>query len=94
MTRIRKTDAPRWRWGAESRPQRPLSKEDYAVEISTTGLNRHFAKVKIKRMTDGKIIFPFDGSETVGPFDTADEARYAGQMMARRLVDGDIDKPE
>ena len=80
---------------AENSPiGRGLSEGDYAVEITTSGLNRHFAKVKIKRVTDGKIIFPFDGSETPGPFDTADEARHAGQVMAHRFVEGDIKNPE
>lgn len=95
MTQRFSSGGPRWKGGAEKSPSaRQLSVEDYAVDISTSGLNRHFSKVKIKRMTDGKVIFPFDGSETLGPFDTADEARNAGRVMAHRLIEGDIKNPE
>src|ERR1700744_1418602 len=42
-----------------------LAEGDYAVEVSTSGLSGHFTKVKVTRLTDGRVIFPFDGSETL-----------------------------
>jgi len=47
-------------------------------------------RVRIERIADKRIIFPFDGSEVPGPFDSSDLAREAGVLRAHQLVEGDI----
>ena len=83
-----------WELRTSPTTARLLAEGDYAVEVSTSGLSGHFTKVKVTRLTDGKIIFPFEGSEILGPFNTAQEARDAGRVIAHRFVKGDMVNPE
>jgi hypothetical protein len=46
------------------------------------------------RKTDGRLLFPFDGAEAIGPFETSDEARRAANARGQQIVASDIERPE
>jgi hypothetical protein len=65
--------------------------EDYRVNVSSfRAAGQFYARIRIERIADKRIIFPFDGSEVPGPFDSSDLAREAGVLRAHQLVEGDI----
>ncbi|WP_322102209.1 DUF6723 family protein [Paraburkholderia sp. J41] len=73
-----------------------LQPEDYEVICGqqVNALGRYIADLRIRRKTDGKLIYPFDGCEVPGPFATAQEARQAARVLADELVRLDIACPE
>jgi hypothetical protein len=75
---------------------RMLGPEDYEIACGqkVNALGRYIGYLRIRRKTDGKLIYPFDGCEVPGPFATPDEARRAAQAMADELVQLDIAAPE
>ena len=65
--------------------------------ISTTYVERgkqFFAKLKVIRLTDKRVIYPYDGAEQIGPFESKQEAIAAAQMMGEKLVESDLRTPE
>ncbi|CAM2159404.1 conserved protein of unknown function (plasmid) [Pararobbsia alpina] len=85
----------RWGLGSENAPRAPTHVDDYLIDVACWGSwSQHFARVKIRRKTDGKVIFPFEGAAVVGPFSSAGEAREKGEQFARDLVYADIKNPE
>jgi hypothetical protein len=73
-----------------------LRPEDYDVICGqkVDGLGRYIGYLKIRRKTDGKVIYPFEGCTVPGPFTTAEDARNAARVLANELVDHDIARPE
>ncbi|MEX3943836.1 DUF6723 family protein [Paraburkholderia sp. BR10937] len=55
---------------------------------------RYCGYLKIRRKSDGKVIYPFDGCPTPGVFLTPAEARGAARDLAAVLVKGDMNMPE
>jgi hypothetical protein len=96
MPRSARPMGPRWRMGAPKAPEPKTTKaEDYRVEVSSfRSSGQFYARIRIERLTDKKVIYPFEGAETLGPYESSDKAREAGQVRARELVDADIKSPE
>ncbi|CAL8481726.1 DUF6723 family protein [Caballeronia sp. S22] len=50
--------------------------------------------LKVVRVTDGRLLFPFDGAEEIGPFDTREAAKSAATLRGREIVQADLRSPE
>jgi hypothetical protein len=50
--------------------------------------------LKVVRKTDSRLLFPFDGAPTIGPFDDKEEALRAAVALGDEIVDADIANPE
>ncbi|MBN3808809.1 GGDEF domain-containing protein [Paraburkholderia sp. Ac-20347] len=72
-----------------------LTPADYHVKFGKriTSLG-WLGTLKVRRLTDGKIIYPFDGCTDIGPFRTPDEEREAARLLADDLARQDIENPE
>ncbi|SAK86052.1 hypothetical protein AWB76_06764 [Caballeronia temeraria] len=77
-------------------PTAGRSAEDYRVYASyrpgTTG--RFMGTLKVVRVTDGRLLFPFDGAEEIGPFETKEAARDAASRRGMEIVEADLHSPE
>ncbi|MFP3707980.1 HAMP domain-containing sensor histidine kinase [Paraburkholderia sp. SIMBA_009] len=73
-----------------------LRPDDYEVSCGqkVNALGSYIGYLRVRRKTDGKLIYPFDGCAVPGPFATPDEARRAALSMAQELVRLDIASPE
>lgn len=82
--------------GAKSKSQRPLTECDYQVRVSSAQISTgcFYARVKIKRLQDRKMLFPCVGSGAPGPFTSSALALEAGHELARTIVAADIARPE
>jgi hypothetical protein len=72
------------------------SVDDYRVYASyriTMG-KIFFGALKVQRMTDKRILFPFEGCPDIGPFGDPDSATRAALELAQRLIAGDLQSPE
>ena len=85
---------------AEKRPnpatRRPTTAEDYEVfcgeQIDSAG--RYYGLLRIRRKTDGRVIYPFDGCSRPGPCATGAQARERALALADALIRADIATPE
>ncbi|MBT2789875.1 MULTISPECIES: DUF6723 family protein [Paraburkholderia] len=50
--------------------------------------------LKVVRITDDRLIFPYDGAPMIGPFETALEAREAAARKGAEVVAADLLNPE
>jgi hypothetical protein len=77
-------------------PAGDFRREDYDVVCGqkVNALGRYIGYLRIRRIPDGKLIYPFDGCQVPGPFATGDEARHAACEMAEELIRLDIASPE
>jgi hypothetical protein len=78
-----------------STPQAGASEDDFAIYMSysmNSGL--YSGRLKIIRKTDDRILFPFDGAPSIGPFKTAAEALKATRSLADEIIAGDLRNPE
>jgi hypothetical protein len=79
------------------KPSVPATSED-DFEVSTSyrlgGYRRFFGRLQVVRTTDGKLLYPFDGAQDIGPFITQIEALAAAQVLGERIVEGDLANPE
>ena len=50
--------------------------------------------LKVVRTLDDRLLFPFDGAPTIGPFDDAAEAREAARLKGEEIVAADLANPE
>lgn len=53
-----------------------------------------FGKLKVVRLTDKRVIYPYDGAEQIGPFESKREALAAAQLLGEKLVESDLRTPE
>jgi hypothetical protein len=60
--------------------------------VNATGL--HVGTLKVVRKRDKRVLYPFDGCETIGPYESSEDARKAAQVLGQRLVEADIANPE
>jgi hypothetical protein len=60
--------------------------------VNATGM--HIGTLKVVRKRDRRVLYPFDGCETIGPFESSEDARHAAEALGRRIVSADIAKPE
>lgn len=78
-------------------PARPgTSREDFAIyasyRVATDG--RFLGTLKVVRRTDGRLLFPFDGAEQLGPYLSKDDAIRAAREVAERVIAADLIAPE
>jgi hypothetical protein len=70
--------------------------EDYAVYASyrpSVG-KRFVGTLKVVRLTDGRLLYPFEGSSEIGPFGSVDEAVCESRQQGEAIVRGDLTRPE
>ncbi|PRX27497.1 hypothetical protein B0G75_1142 [Paraburkholderia sp. BL18I3N2] len=69
---------------------------DYRIYATyrRTGSGAFIGDLKVVRTTDNKVLFPFDGAPTIGPFETASEAREAARLKGEQMVALDLVCPE
>jgi hypothetical protein len=76
--------------------RRPTTPEDYEVccgeQIDSAG--RYYGLLRIRRKTDGRLIYPFDGCPRPGPCATGAQARKVALALAGELIRADIATPE
>ncbi|SAL15994.1 hypothetical protein AWB73_00776 [Caballeronia turbans] len=60
--------------------------------VNATGM--HIGTLKVVRKRDKRVLYPFDGCETIGPFESSEDARRAAEELGRRIVTADIANPE
>jgi hypothetical protein len=70
--------------------------DDFAVYVSyrIAGGGSFFGTLKVIRKTDGRLIFPFDGAPTLGPYSTKEDALEAATTLGTQIVEGDLKNPE
>ena len=76
-------------------PQKAQSADDYAVYVSyRPSLGRFVGTLKVVRLTDGRLLYPFEGAEEIGPFASRDVAREAAIKLGENIVRADLSSPE
>lgn len=60
--------------------------------VNATGM--HIGTLKVVRKRDRRVLYPFDGCEIIGPFESSDDARRAAEALGLRIVEADIANPE
>lgn len=53
-----------------------------------------FGQLKVVRMRDNRLIFPFEGAPEIGPFEQASQARDAAKELGEKIIEADIQNPE
>jgi hypothetical protein len=73
-----------------------MGAEDFAIyasyQINAGGL--FVGTLKVIRKTDGRMLFPFQGAQVLGPYPTRQEAREAAARHGEQIVQSDIANPE
>jgi hypothetical protein len=54
----------------------------------------YIGTLKVVRQTDSRLLFPFEGAESIGPFLTKEEAIRAAQETGEKIVQADLLTPE
>ena len=77
-------------------PTPGTSEDDFQIYASYRGSSASgfFGTLKVVRKTDGKLLFPFDGAASIGPFPTKAAAVAAALERGGEVVEGDIARPE
>jgi hypothetical protein len=77
-------------------PTAGSSADDFQIYASYRGTSGSgfFGTLKVVRKTDGRLLFPFDGADSIGPYPTKAEAVEAAQTRGEQVVHGDIARPE
>jgi hypothetical protein len=65
----------------------------YATYICTAS-GTFTGGLKVVRVTDGRILFPYDGAPEIGPFPDPSEAREAAMVEGNAVVAADLASPE
>ena len=70
--------------------------DDFEVYASYRGSagSGFYGTLKVVRKTDGRLLFPFEGAETIGPFSSSTEAIEAARLRGNAVVIADIACPE
>ncbi|KND61119.1 hypothetical protein BVER_02939 [Candidatus Burkholderia verschuerenii] len=77
-------------------PSPGVSADDFLIYASYRGTSGSgfFGTLKVVRKTDGKLLFPFEGADSIGPFASKAEAVDAAQARGEEVVNGDLASPE
>ncbi|MEZ2354881.1 DUF6723 family protein [Caballeronia sp. RCC_10] len=77
-------------------PAPGLTEDDFCIYASCRGsrASGYYGTLKVVRKTDGRILFPFDGADTIGPYATRDAAVAAAEHRGDEVVRGDLRTPE
>ncbi|WP_250487761.1 DUF6723 family protein [Caballeronia sp. GaOx3] len=72
------------------------SEEDYRVYASCRpgSSGRFMGTLKVVRVTDGRLLFPFHGAEELGPFEAREAAKNAAKQRGMEIVEADLHSPE
>jgi hypothetical protein len=69
--------------------------DDYAVYASyRPSLGRYIGTLTVVRLADARLLYPFDGADKIGPFDSMDAAREAAVELGEEIVRADLLSPE
>lgn len=70
--------------------------DDFQIYASYRGstASGFFGTLKVVRKTDGRLLFPFDGADNIGPFATKAAAVAAALERGDQVVEGDLARPE
>jgi len=70
--------------------------DDYRVYASyRPGVSGGFVgTLKVVRVTDGRLLFPFPGAEEFGPCETKSAAKNAAAQRGLEIVQADLSSPE
>jgi hypothetical protein len=77
-------------------PTPGTSTDDFQIYASYRGSSASgfFGTLKVVRKTDGRLLFPFDGADSIGPFPTKASAVAAALERGDELVKQDLARPE
>ncbi|SAK85600.1 hypothetical protein AWB75_05710 [Caballeronia catudaia] len=77
-------------------PTPGINEDDFQIYASYRGstASGFFGTLKVVRKTDGKLLFPFDGAASIGPFPTKAAAVAAALENGDAVVKADIARPE
>jgi hypothetical protein len=76
-------------------PALGASTDDFAVYATyRMAHGRFIGTLKVLRKTDSRLLFPYDGAPTIGPYDTKEAAILAATMPGTKLVEADLENPE
>ncbi|MDR5835509.1 DUF6723 family protein [Caballeronia sp. LZ034LL] len=77
-------------------PTPGTSADDFQIYASYRGSAAagFFGTLKVVRKTDGRLLFPFEGADTIGPFATKADAVAAALARGDALVNADLARPE
>jgi hypothetical protein len=71
------------------------SPDDFAIYATYRLLHGRFmGSLKVVRKTDSRLLFPFDGAPTIGPFAHKEEALRAAASLGVEIVKADLANPE
>ena len=72
------------------------SADDFLIYASYRGSSASgfFGTLKVVRKTDGKLLFPFEGAASIGPYQTKAEAIDAARERGDAMVRADLACPE
>ena len=90
--KLRFRDGPASREGAGAGP----ADAGYRIYSTyrRTASGQYTGDLKVVRVEDAKLIYPFDGAPVIGPFPVAQAAREAAEKLGAALVDADLRNPE
>ena len=77
-------------------PAPGASEDDFQIYASYRGTSgsSFYGTLKVVRKTDGKLLFPFEGADSIGPFSTKAEAIESAQHRGEEVVAADLACPE
>jgi hypothetical protein len=74
-------------------PGRSLA--DFRIYASYRGVpGQFYGTIKVVRLTDKRVLFPFEGCPEIGPFPDRQAAVDAAQQYGEQLALSDLQKPE
>ncbi len=53
-----------------------------------------YGALKVQRLTDKRVLYPFDGCPIIGPFNDPTSAKQAALALGEKLVNADLKSPE
>jgi hypothetical protein len=78
------------------RPTAGATEDNFVIYASSLGCaaTGYYGTLKVVRKTDARLLFPFEGAETLGPSPTKAAAIFAAEEKGRRVVAADLARPE
>jgi hypothetical protein len=83
-------------FGARLQPAPPgQSLADFRIYASYRGFpGQFYGTLKVVRLTDNRVLFPFEGCPELGPFEDRQAALDSARQYGERLALGDLQNPE
>ncbi len=80
----------------KSPPRPAASEDDFRIYASYRGSKTagYLGTLKVVRVTDGRLLYPFDGADAIGLYSTKEEAIRAAQQRGEEIVSADLACPE